>query len=484
MPRKPLLAAFLSSLLAGCASIPHVRPEVGQVSAATMGLAGGPAVTIAPDWWAAIGDPQLDRIMADALANSPSLAEASARLRIARAAVDTSRAGLQPQITASASEQRQLFSGRSVIPPPYGGSSQWVGSTEADLDWSLDLAGRQRAAVDAARTSASAAALDIAAARVVLAGSVVQTYVNLARADALAAIANDFARSRQSALDIAQTRQRTSLGSAFEVSAAKALLAEARQAQVRAEGERQQMVHALAALAGRGVDYYPNIDAPALKLDATLPVPDSLPADLLARRPDIQAAQARIRAADAGRREARAAFYPDVDLRAFVGTAALGLGTLFTGGALTAGAGPAIHLPIFAGGKLSAGYRGAVGQVDVAIAGYDRLVTEAVHQAADALSAIATHTADAAEQKAVVSELENTVRLDAVRVRTGLASRLDVLDANDRLLTARQAQANIDADGAISRIQLLIALGGGFTPMSAPPALAARESRPSLWTTP
>jgi outer membrane protein TolC len=243
------------------------------------------------------------------------------------------------------------------------------------------------------------------------------------------------------------------------------------------------MVHALAALAGRGVDSYATITRPGLRLAAALPVPASLPADLLARRPDIQAAQARILAADADRREARAAFYPDVDLRAFVGTAALGLGSLFSGGALTAGAGPAIHLPIFTGGGLAAGYRGAVGEVDVAVAGYDRLVTEAVHQAADALSAVATHTEDATQQRAVVAQLERTVQLDAVRVRTGLASRLDVLDANDRLLTARQAQANIDADGAISRIQLLVALGGGFTPVSAT-SLAAGESRPSPWTKP
>jgi NodT family efflux transporter outer membrane factor (OMF) lipoprotein len=483
MPRKPLLAALIASLLAGCAAVPDVRPEVGQAGAAAMGLAGGQPVTVAPDWWTAIGDPQLDRLMADALAGSPTLAEAAARLRVARAAVDRGRAGLHPQVTGLASEQQQLFSGRSVIPPPYGGSWQWVGSTEADLDWSLDLAGRQKAAVAAARASAGAAALDVAAARVVLSGSVAQAYVDLARADALAAIAGEFVRSRQSALDIAQTRKRTNLGSDFEISAAQALLAEARQAQVRAAGQRQQMVHALAALAGRGVDSYATITRPGLRLAAALPVPASLPADLLARRPDIQAAQARILAADADRREARAAFYPDVDLRAFVGTAALGLGSLFSGGALTAGAGPAIHLPIFTGGGLAAGYRGAVGEVDVAVAGYDRLVTEAVHQAADALSAVATHTEDATQQRAVVAQLERTVQLDAVRVRTGLASRLDVLDANDRLLTARQAQANIDADGAISRIQLLVALGGGFTPVSAT-SLAAGESRPSPWTKP
>ena len=169
------------------------------------------------------------------------------------------------------------------------------------------------------------------------------------------------------------------------------------------------------------------------------------------RRADIVAARARIEASEAGRREAKARFYPDIDLRAFIGTSALGLGALFTGSALSAGVGPAVHLPIFEGGALNAGYRAAVGGVDVAVSNYNDVVTNAVKQAADALSSVQTSTADAEQQRAIVTNLRETERLDAVRVRTGLGSRLDILEAGDRLLAARQAQANIDADGAINR---------------------------------
>ncbi|WP_016744679.1 TolC family protein, partial [Rhizorhabdus wittichii] len=208
------------------------------------------------------------------------------------------------------------------------------------------------------------------------------------------------------------------------------------------------------------------IAAPTIRLDAALPVPDALPADLLGRRPDILAARARIEAAEAGRKVARADFYPDIDLKGFIGLQAIGLGALFTGGAATYGAGPALHLPIFEGGRLKANYKGAVAGIDEAVASYNGAVVGAVRETADALSAIATNAADAAEQHKVVAGLGETVRLDEVRLRTGLGARLDVLDAGDRLLAANQREVDLAADGAAARIRLLVAVGGSFDPHS------------------
>ena len=471
-PYRLFAAALTAGLLAGCAAVPHVQREVAQTSAAAMGLApaGAPStIPVAADWWQAIGDPQLDRIMSDALAGNPTLDAALARVRIAQAGIAAQRAGQLPQLDADISEQRQRLSGSYIIPPPYGGSSQWVGTAQANLDWSLDLAGKQKALVSQARASAAATALDAAAARVVIGGAVAQAYVNLARADQQARIAREFVASRQTALQLAQIRQRSNLASDFDIRAAQTLLSQAQQAGVRAEGDRALMIHALAALAGRGADYYPTITPSAVALETVLPVPAQLPADLLGRRPDILAAQARIDAADAGRRVARAAFYPDVDLKAFVGTSALGLGALFTGSAVAAGAGPAIHLPIFEGGALRAHYTAAVGSIDLAVADYNSLVVDAVKQAADALSGVDTAEAEARDQRAIVADLQDTVRLDQTRVTSGLGSQLDILATNDRLLAARQAQTDFDADGAVRRVQLLVALGGGFSPLPTQP---------------
>lgn len=474
MTRSPLFAAaFLASLLAGCAAIPSAGPEETPATAATMGLSGGQTIPVAPDWWTALGDPQLDRIMEDALSGSPTLDAALARMRVAEAGIAEQKAGLLPQIGADASDQYQRLSGKYIIPPPYGGSWEWLGTAQADLDWSLDLAGKQKAMVDQARATAGAVALDAAAARVTLSGAVVESYINLARADAQAKIAREFLASRQSSLKLAETRKRSGLGSDFEIRAAQTLLAEAQQALVRAEGSRALAVHALAALAGRGIDYYPTIGEPALSMGDALPVPETLSADLLGRRADILAARARVEASEAGRDVARAQFYPDINIRAFAGFAALGLDSLLTGSAITTGIGPAIHLPIFQGGRLRAQYTAANGNVDVAIADYNASVAQAVKQAADALSAVETNAGDAGQQRAIVRDMQETLRLDNVRARTGLGSRLDVLAANDRLLTAQLSQANIDADGAIQRVRLLIALGGGFTPISRMPLASA-----------
>jgi len=464
--RRPigLVVSLAATLLAGCAAVPQSHPQLTSLDAAHVGLSADSETKIASDWWTALGDPQLDRIMADALTGNPSLQQAMARLRQANAGIDAEKAGLLPQVSADANEMRERLSAKYIIPPPYGGSGQWVGMAQANLSWSLDFAGRQKALVDQARSTSAAAGLDVEAARISLSGAVAGAYVNLARADAQARIATDFVASRQEALGLARARVRSQLASDFDLRAAETLLAEARQSQVRAEGDRKIMIHALAALAGRGADYYGTITPPTILVGRAIPLPKDLPADLLGRRPDILAARARIESADAGRRVAKADFYPNVDLRAFIGLSALGLGSLFTGGAATYGAGPAIHLPIFQGGALRAHYRGAVAGIDVAIADYDGRVVQAVREAADALSAVDTNAADAAQQRQIVAGLGETVRLDQVRARTGLGARLDILNAGDRLLAARQRLVDVDADGAIRRVQLLTALGGGFTP--------------------
>ncbi len=225
------------------------------------------------------------------------------------------------------------------------------------------------------------------------------------------------------------------------------------------------MVHALAALVGRGADYYTKIGPPTLTLDSVPLVPPIVPADLLGRRPDLLAALARIDAAAAGRRVARADFYPNVDLKAFLGFSALGLGPLFTGSAVTYGVGPAIHLPLFEGGRLSGEYKGATARLDLAIAQYNERVIAVMREAADAITASVAADADAAAQRRILASIAETVRLDETRQRTGLGSRLDTLASGDRLLEARQALANLEADGAVRRVQLIVALGGGFDPL-------------------
>lgn len=476
MSRNIGLAALTAMLLAGCATVPHDPPQVAQVGPTTLGL-DAPAPVIDAQWWTAFGDPQLDRLVAMGLAGNPDLDAALARVRAAEAALDARHAEQRPQVTADGSSIYQRSPEKYIYPPPYAGNAWPITSVQANLTYNLDLFGRQKAMVAGARANAQAAQLDAAAARLSISTSIAQAYVGLARAERLIGIANGFVDARQQALRYVHSRIRNQLASQFELRQAETLLAEAEQARTRAEGQRGLLVHALAALAGRGADFYPEIAAPKLAFDAPPTVPEGLPADLLGRRPDLLAGQARIDAAAAGRRVARTDFLPNINITALAGFAALGLGNFFDPGARMYGAGPAIHLPIFEGGKLKAQYRGATADLDKAVADYNGAVLGAVREAADALTQVQTADKDLSDQRRIVAGLRETARLDQVRVSTGLGSRLDTIESGFRLLEAEQALVALQADAFTRRIQLIAALGGGFDPNAPLAAAPASDTR-------
>ena len=474
MKRVIAFPAIAAMLLAGCASVPKVHPEVAQVQEQTLGLGSEtPAIDVA--WWSAYGDPQLDRLIGMGLAGNPTLAGALARVRAAQAQIETEHAGLLPQISGSGQLDRARI-GDKLAPPPIGGGDANIGIAVANLSWDLDLFGRQRAMVRQAAASARAAALDAAAARLTISVSIAQTYVGLARANRLIAVADGFVKTRQDALGYARSRVKNQLGTQFDIKQAETLLAQAEQARTQAAQQRDTLIHALAALVGRGADFYPEITAPTLRLDQAPAVPALLPADLLGRRPDLLAGQARIDAAVQGRKVARDAFLPNVSISALAGLTAVGLGNFFTGGAFSYSVGPAVSLPIFQGGKLRAQYKTATADLDGAVADYDNAVLGAVREASDAITNVSSADQDLGEQARVVQGLRDTVRLDQVRVRTGLGSQLDTIDSGFRLLQAEQQLVDMQADAINRRIQLVAALGGGFDPSR--PLVAASASEP------
>jgi NodT family efflux transporter outer membrane factor (OMF) lipoprotein len=461
--RTGLAAIVLATLLAACTP-PDTRPQLTQRAPADLGLTGAPAPAIDPTWWTAFGDPQLDRIVADALSGSPSLDAALARVRQAEATLARRDAERGPDITADVTAQEARISGRYTIPPPYAGSVRFLGNATANLSWNLDLFGRQHAAIEGARASAAAARLDVDAARLMLAGSIVSTYAEVARAERIAALARQTIAAREQAVRLVNVRVQSRLASQIDVQEATTLLAQARVALTRAEATRVLAANALAALAGRGADYAAGIGATRLADPTTLALPTAIPADLLSRRADVAAAAARVEAAAAGRQVARRAFYPNVNLIALAGLQAVGIGNFFDPEAGTLGAGGALHLPIFDSGRLRADLEGATAQVDVAIADYNTAVVRAVRDAADALAEIQANARQVRVQGDVVRGFAETNRLNAVRINAGLESRLTGIDTDIRLLDAQLAQATLAVDALAARARLAVALGGGFDP--------------------
>ena len=451
-------------LLAGCVTPQVEYPRGTALDTQSLGLTGDSVKAAESEWWKALGDPQLNALIEEATRNSPSLAQALARVRGAQAQLQAAGAATRPSFSLDGEETWQRFSENYYIPPPFGGHTYWVGQVGANLSWDLDFWGRQSALIAQARAQNIASDLDVAAARLALAGSITQAYVDLYRAWQMIDIADRLIEQREQLLKLTRDRVSAGLESQIDQRIAEAALPQARVAKLQAESARDLALHRIAALAGDGANRYAQIARPQLTLDAALPLPEQLPMDLLSHRPDVLAARARVEAAGAGRESAHAAFFPDVSLKAFVGTQAIGLDNLTEGGSLVYGAGPALHLPIFDARRLRAGYKRATAELDASVASYNSTVLDAVRQTADQLTLQDAYARQIGEAEQTLQAASQAFELARKRYSAGLSTQLVVLDAESRVLDARRELINAIAGRIAARVNLLLALGGSFDP--------------------
>jgi NodT family efflux transporter outer membrane factor (OMF) lipoprotein len=476
------LALLLGSLLSACITPPRVSPIEKPVDRRTdLGLKGAPQ-HVEDSWWVEYQDPQLDRLVSDALAGNPTLEQTLARLRLAQATVDAARAALWPQVSYDADLSRERLSGKDVIPPPYAGTKVWRGSEELNFSWELDFWGRQSSLLRQARSEASATALDAAAARLAIIGAVVRTYFELERSHELFEVAEREERQRQEILDITRHRFKAGLDTSVELRQAQGAVPAARVARLTVQAEINRDVHLLAALAGHGSEQYAQIQRPTLHADTTMSMPSALPVDLLARRPDILASRRHIASAQAGLEATRADFYPNIDLVAFAGTQAIGLDNLFHSPAAAFGVGPALHLPVFDAGRLKAKYRANTAAIDIALTAYNQTVLTAVQETADQLSNIASLDVSVVEQQASLDDAEEAFRLATERYNAGLTTYLTVLATETQVLAARRERIDLAWARASARVTLLLDVGGDFRPdLSAGLATAGGEGIATSW---
>jgi NodT family efflux transporter outer membrane factor (OMF) lipoprotein len=461
---KKILAPLSALLLSACVSAPTTTPQGKEIGAQSLGLSTEAAPHFPDEWWKAFNDPQVDRLADLVLSGNPTLQGALARIRAAQAQLSGAKADDLPQVSLDGQEQRLLFSKDYIIPPPFGGTYQWYGQVAGNLSWNLDFWGKQAAIIARAKDNAQASALDASAARLALAGALAQTYINLILAYQDIDIAQQTVAEREEILRLTQGRFNAGLENDSAVEQAKALLALARVDVKRTTALRDIDIHAIAALTGQGAAAYATITRPTTNLDTALPLPTALPADLLARRPDILAAQLRVEAAAKDREAAHTDFYPNINLTALVGFQAIGLSNLLTGNSFTYGAGPAIHLPIFDAGKIRAHYAGATAELDAAVADYNGTVLAAVRQTADAMTEVSSLASQRGDQQDALDSATRAFALAETRYKTGLSDQILMLNAESTLLTSREQMAALIANSTIQRVTLLLSVGGGFNP--------------------
>ena len=461
----PLLAGALA--LAGCATVPKLaaapKPAEAAAYATTESFQAPQAQWPADKWWTSYGDPQLDKLMDEALAGSPTLAQAAARLRSAEAKAQESRAATLPSLSANAqaTEVKQSYNfgfPRSFLPQGYNDT----GRATLDLAFDLDLWGKNRAALKAATSEAEAARMDEAQARLALTTSLAAAYADFTRLNAERDAADASVTNRMSSSDLVGRRLTNGAANRGEADQARAALATARQDLAALDEEMVIARDRIAALTGAGPDRGLALVRPVAAPKAAFGLPANLAANLLGRRPDLQAARLRAEAAAKRIDVARAGFYPNLNLAAFIGSQSLGLSNLTRSGSDIGQAGLAFSLPIFEGGRLRGAYRGARGDYDAAVATYDQTLVQALQDVADAAASERALQVRLSQARIGLEAGEAAYKVASLRYEGGLTSYLTLLTAEDSVIAQRRAVAQLEARALTLDASLVRALGGGF----------------------
>ncbi|WP_395700533.1 efflux transporter outer membrane subunit [Aquabacterium sp.] len=467
--RRRCSAVLVAAALAGCAQAPQplvsagAWPEQARFRAAPApDRETPPAPSDDVDW----GDAEIDRLVQQALSANAEVEAATARLAEAGALLDLARAQRQPSLAGGLSAARQ---GGPLLND--AGSQGSLLQAGASLRLDADAAGALARAADAAGWRREERAAQLAAARWQVATAVAAAGIRLRGLDAELTVARDVADAHARAADVA--RRRLAAGTIGQADTDR-LEAAARAAEAEMpalQRQRQQTLHALAVLLGRSAG---TVDWPAQAEGSPRwpEVPAGLPAAMLARRPDVQAAARALAATEAGRREVRAAAWPTLTLTAGAGQASASLATLLQASLRTWSLGALLTAPLFDGGRQAARERQADAAAADQLARYRQQVLLAFQDAEDQLVAVSTRRAErellaAAAARAVAAQ----ARADQ-RWQLGLASQLEWLEARQAAGDLQRRRVRADTELGLALVGLRRALGGGWTAAEA--ALAQR----------
>ena len=447
----------LALSLAGCTTmIPAYERPAAPVAAAYPGATAAPAGAAASDieWQSYFGDARLKRLIDVALQNNRDLRVAVLNIEQARAQYQVRRADELPTVGIGATGTRQ--------PNGSGGISSVYTAGVSVTAYELDFFGRVRSL----SAGALAQYLGTEEARknvqIALVSSVAMTYLNLLADDELLAVTRQALATREDSLKL--TRLKFDVGAASELDyrQAESLLEGARVTLAQLTRQRALDENALVLLLGQSLpaDLPQASGITSQNLVNELPV--GLPSEVLARRPDVRAAEQQLIAANANIGAARAAFFPRITLTGSAGSASSQLSGLFKSGSFAWTFMPQLLLPIFDSGRNQANLDVAKVSRDIAVAQYEKAIQTAFREVSDALAGLVTLGEQVRAQAAQVNAEAVRFRLADLRYRNGAASYLDVLDAQRALFAAQQALVQAQAQQVQNQVVLYKVLGGGW----------------------
>jgi NodT family efflux transporter outer membrane factor (OMF) lipoprotein len=450
-----------ATLLSACSS-PAPHAPATPWSSEQLGLSASASTDVAADWWTTWGDARLQGLIRQALQDHPNMQQAQARVRRMQAVAGMTGAASLPQVGVGADFSRQRYSANGLFPKPIAGNTWSNDTLQVSLGWTPDLWGEHAAALAAAVGQTRAAEAEAAMASQLLASQILRGSIGLARLLEQNENSAQLIGLRESAQSLVRQRQEAGLDTRIERAQSDTSLAEL-QAQHHALQEQVGLArHQLAVLCGLPPQALQDY-APRLENFALSPMPTPLGADLLGRRPDVVAARWRAEAAEQQIHVARTQFYPSVSLGAFAGYNALGTEHLLEAGSRQYGIVPALRLPLFEGGRLKAQLSGREAERDAAVAQYNQAVLDAVREAADAIRSSEGAAQQAADQARALAGAQQAHTLAQQREQAGLGNHLAVLGTQAAMLGQQRAAIDLQARQLDVRVQLVRALGGGWS---------------------
>jgi NodT family efflux transporter outer membrane factor (OMF) lipoprotein len=461
-------ALLVPLLLAACAVGPeYKKPQLDmpqgwkveepfRVGKPNDGAAKGP-------WWQRFGDPQLDALEAKALANSPNLTIAGARLTQARAVLAGASAGLYPQVGLAGRDARARISANRPLTnniAPNFSTSQNDFVLALTASYEVDLAGRVSSLVAGAQASAEQSAADFENVRLLLTADLATAYFNLRAIDIEQdVLARNIALQKRS-LELATTRRELGAASGLDVAQPQALLDSTLTQVDVLRRTRAQFEHAIATLTGTPAPMFSL--APQASTVAPPAVPIGLPSDLLERRPDVAAAERAMAAANAQIGVATSAYYPSISLGALFGSESRLTRLWFNTASGIWSLGFSLAQPLFDGGRISASVDSARAGYEATVANYRRTVLTAMQEAEDGIIGLGALERAYAQAKVAIASAGRVLDIATTRYEGGIASSLDVITAQQSLLASERLAAQLQGQRLLTSVFLIKALGGDW----------------------
>jgi efflux transporter, outer membrane factor (OMF) lipoprotein, NodT family len=486
--RLSVVAAGLALLLAGCMVGPDYERPDAPVPTAFKEQQPGWKQAEPNDgvdrgaWWGVFNDPLLDALMHQVVVSNQTLKASEAAFRQARALVEQSRSDLFPIIgldasvdqshssTGSRSGSAAGFSGGS------GGRNETVYSTSLGASWELDVWGRIRRTVESDVASAQATAADLATATLSAQADLASFYFQLRALDAQQQLLDRSAAAYEKSLQITSSQYKWGIVPRGDVALAETQLQTTRSQAIAVGVQRAQLEHAIAVLLGEPPAEF-SIDPTSMGEVPPSP-PAGVPSELLERRPDVAAAERRMASANALIGVAEAAWYPDINLSATFGYAATGLGGLFSAANQAWSVGVALAQTLIDAGARRAQVEGARAAYDQTVADYRQTVLASLQGVEDQLSALRILQQQAAVQDQAVAAAEEAERLQLNQYKAGTVDYTSVVTAQQSSLSNQQTALTIRQSRFVATVELIRALGGGWTEAQVPEQIGSVVPRP------